>query len=161
MCGKLLWHSMQKVTIRFSDAYTLKLLLNNFQWILELEMWIPKQLSVFMSCGTVPIVLLCQEYFWSIWLMSNIWIYVASCVCSTGQPTSMAKMLTVDIACKLFNQIVSFLLCLTLAGSHKVSTKQNLLASFSCTLFNLSRRILKWCWSNLSWTSWYYFLNES
>ena len=40
---------------------------------------------------------------------------------------------------------------LTLAESHKVSRKQNLLSSFSVDEDEM------WCWSNLSWISWYCF----
>ena len=42
----------------------------------------------------------------------------------------------------------------------EVSTKQNILASFSSILFNQSWWILIWCWSNLNWISWYYFLSN-
>ena len=48
-------------------------------------------------------------------------------------------------------------LTLTLLGDHKDSTKWKLLASFSCTLFNLSGWNVIWCWSNSNWTSSYYF----
>ena len=40
---------------------------------------------------------------------------------------------------------------------HKISTKQNLLASFSCILFYPSGWNLLWCWSNSSCTFWYCF----
>ena len=48
-------------------------------------------------------------------------------------------------------------LTLTLAGDHKVSAKQNMLASFSHTLCNWSGWDWIWCWSIASWTSWCYF----
>ena len=48
-------------------------------------------------------------------------------------------------------------LALTLAGDHKISAKQNLLASFSPALFIWSGWTLMWCWSSSSWTSWDYF----
>ena len=49
--------------------------------------------------------------------MSIVWIYVMSCVQPTRQPTGQpvsctAKTLMLDIACKLFNQILSYLPCL-------------------------------------------------
>ena len=46
---------------------------------------------------------------------------------------------------------------LTLAGAHKVRAKQNLLASFSCTLFSLSGgNLIRW-WNSSSWSSWDFF----
>ena len=45
---------------------------------------------------------------------------------------------------------------LTLPGGHKVRVEQNLLGSCSLTLFNWSRSNLIWCWSNSSWTSWFF-----
>ena len=44
-----------------------------------------------------------------------------------------------------------------MGGGHKVSTKQNLLASFSYTLFNWSGWNLTLCWSSVSQTCWFYF----
>ena len=98
--------------------------------------------------------------------MSIKWIHVMSCIC----PAGMAKNLTLDITHKLFNQFVSYLLIgtidfyhfilisltLTLPLCHKVSAKQNLLASFSCTLLIWSGWNLMWCKSNSSWTVWDY-----
>ena len=52
---------------------------------------------------------------------------------------------------------------LELAWGSQISTKQNLLASFSHTLFSCSGLNLIWCWSSKIWTSWSYFwvrLNE-
>ena len=46
---------------------------------------------------------------------------------------------------------------LILVEGHMVSAKQNLLALFSSTLSSWPRWNLIWCWSNSSWTSWYYF----
>ena len=43
---------------------------------------------------------------------------------------------------------------LDLGWGHKISTKQNLLAPFSCTLVNWMEWNFVWWWSNLSWTSW-------
>ena len=48
---------------------------------------------------------------------------------------------------------IPYSVTLMLAGDHKVGGKQNLLASFSCTLFNWSGWNLMWCWSNSSWAS--------
>ena len=53
-----------------------------------------------------------------------------------------------------FYHFIPLSLTLTLPGGHKVSTKQNLLASFSRTLFVWSELKLMWWWSNSSWTSW-------
>ena len=70
---------------------------------------------------------------------------------------------------KLCNQIYSYLQCLLapdfnhlmlfsvtwiLGWGHKVSTKQNLLALFSFTLFNWSGWNLTWCWSSGPVQSW-------
>ena len=44
-----------------------------------------------------------------------------------------------------------------LGWESKGQHKQNLLASFSCTLFNWSGWNFICCWSNSSWTLWYYF----
>ena len=81
--------------------------------------------------------------------MSTLWIYIMSCVHPASQLAShlgMAKTFTLDITHKLFNQIFSCLpylqapltsnityhfIDLDLARGHKVSAKQNLLASFS------------------------------
>ena len=52
---------------------------------------------------------------------------------------------------------LSLTLTLTLPGGHMVSTKQNLLASFSPKLFVWSGWNLMWWWSNMSRTSWDYF----
>ena len=52
---------------------------------------------------------------------------------------------------------IPFSLALILPWGHKVSSKQNLLASFSHTLFNWSGLNFIWYWSNSRWTSWYYF----
>ena len=57
-----------------------------------------------------------------------------------------------------FYYLLPLSMTLTLAGSSKVSAKQNLLASFSGTLLNQSGWNLIWCWSGWSWTSWYYVL---
>ena len=106
--------------------------------------------------------------------VSNIWIYVMSCV----QPASWPAILrgrnfntghsmqtfqslffipamligTID-----FYHFLPLSLALTLPGSHKVSAKQNLLASFFCTLFSWSEWNEIWSWSNSSWTYWYCF----
>ena len=92
-------------------------------------------------------------------------IYVMSRVRSTGR----FACLTLDITCKLFNQFffiaamligtidfyhfVPLSLILILPGGHKVNAKQNLLSSFSQTLFIWSRWNLMWWWSHWSWTS--------
>ena len=95
--------------------------------------------------------------------MSIIWIYVMSCICQTGQPAVivarsfntgqqaqtfqpnffMPAMLidTID-----FYRFRPFSLTLTLAWGHKISTVQNLLASFSCTPFNWWGWNFIWCW---------------
>ena len=49
-----------------------------------------------------------------------------------------------------------FSLTLILAGGHKVSAKQNFLASFFHTCFNWSEWNLVWCWNSSSCTSWCY-----
>ena len=88
-------------------------------------------------------------------------------------PSCMAKTLTLDTTCKPFNQIFvipavlignldyyrfkPFSLTFTLPGGRKVNAKQNLLASFSCTLFNWSGWNLVWCWGKSSLASCYYF----
>ena len=67
-----------------------------------------------------------------------------------GQPSCAIETLTLDITCKLFNQVffipvmlidtincnhcVPLRLTFTLPGGHKVRVEQNLLASFSPTL---------------------------
>ena len=77
--------------------------------------------------------------------------------CSSGQPVGwqaimpscVATILTLDIMRKIvqpvaathvgtidFNHFIPPPMTLTLAGDHKVSSNQNLLASFSCTCFN-------------------------
>ena len=56
-----------------------------------------------------------------------------------------------------FYDCIPLLLTLTLPGAKKVSTKQNLLASFSRILLIWSGWNLVWRWSNSSWTSWDYF----
>ena len=48
-------------------------------------------------------------------------------------------------------------MALILAGGHEVSTKPNLLASFSHTPFSLMGWNLMYCSTNASWTSWDYF----
>ena len=92
---------------------------------------------------------------------------VHSCVRLSGWSASQpARCLT---WCKLFNQLffrhamlvdtidfshsIPLSLILTLAGGHKVSTKQNLLASLSHTLFNSSAWNVIVCWSKSSCTS--------
>ena len=50
----------------------------------------------------------------------------------------------------------SLSLTLTLTGGHNVSSEQNLLVSFSRTLFNWSGRSMIWCWSNWSLLSWHH-----
>ena len=106
--------------------------------------------------------------------MSMIWINVMSCVglASGWRPSCMARNLTLDITCKLFNQF--FHTChaykhhwlqpfyspftnLDIAWRSKDQCKENLMASFSRTLFNWSGWNFIWCWSKSSWTSWYYF----
>ena len=56
-----------------------------------------------------------------------------------------------------FYHFMSLSLALTLPGDHKISAKENLLASFSPALFIWSGWTLMWCWSSSSWTSWDYF----
>ena len=56
-----------------------------------------------------------------------------------------------------FNHFILLSLILTLPAGHKVIAKQNLLASFSTTLFIWSGWNLMLWWSNSSWTSWDYF----
>ena len=56
-----------------------------------------------------------------------------------------------------FYHFIPHSLTLTMAWSHKVSAKQNLLASFPPTLFNWWGWNMTCWWSNSSWTSWYYF----
>ena len=88
--------------------------------------------------------------------MSIIWIYVVSRVRLAGC-LDMAKDLTLDISQKLFNQtfipamlvgtidlyhFVLLSLSLTLSGGHKVSVKQNLLASFSHTFVTHSHKMV-------------------
>ena len=56
-----------------------------------------------------------------------------------------------------FYPFVVISLTLTLPRGHNVSTKQNLSASFSPTLFIWSGwNLMRW-WSNPGWTSWCYF----
>ena len=85
----------------------------------------------------------------------HVYIYVISCACPAGQPSCVTKTLTLDNTRKLFSQNVSILaklidtinfyhliplsVTLALAASHKVSAKQNLVASFSCIRFQLIR----------------------
>ena len=71
------------------------------------------------------------------------------------QPNFFIPAMLIDtIDCYHF---LPLLLTLALPGGHKVSGKQNLLASFSWILFIWSGWNLAQCWSNLSWTSWHYF----
>ena len=97
-------------------------------------------------------------------LLSFCWKFLAS-------PSCVSKTLMSDII-QLFNIFLSYLACfrhhwllpfellsltLTLPGSHRVSTKQNLLDSFSCTLFIWSEWNLMWWWSNSTRTTLDYF----
>ena len=83
--------------------------------------------------------------------MSNFWMHVIS-----RFTVLRGKTLTLDITHKLFYQFFSYLpylvigtidfyhlnrlsVTLTLAGGHKVSAKQNLLASFPHLFFNRSK----------------------
>ena len=77
----------------------------------------------------------------------------------------VAKTWMLDITRKLFNQIVHtchvyrhyWLLSFhATCGGHKVRAKQNLSASYFCTLFIWSGCILMRWWCNSSWTSWGY-----
>ena len=52
-----------------------------------------------------------------------------------------------------FDHFILILLTLTMAWGHKVSTKQNLLASFSHTLSIWVGWNVVWWWSNSNWTS--------
>ena len=116
-----------------------------------------------------------DAFFLSIWVTyESMWsvVFVGPAGRLVSQPSCMAKTLTLDITRKLFHQFFSYLpyllapvtyhytplfLTLTLPGGHKASAKQIILASFSHILFNWSGLNLMWCWSNSSWTSWYYF----
>ena len=69
--------------------------------------------------------------------MSNIWSCVLSCVCPASQPCSMAKTFQpkvfipdMHIGTIDFHHFIPLWQILMLTGVHKVSTKQNLLASF-------------------------------
>ena len=95
-----------------------------------------------------------------IWISKSFKLFFDPCKCHMdlrnesclyGRPSCMAKFLLLDMTCKLLNQIFSYvpyvqvqapfiplLLTLTLPGGHKVSSKQNLLASFSPTLIVIS-----------------------
>ena len=121
-------------------------------------------------------------WFWFGWLvfryfvliyMSNIRIYVISCVHQSGGWLSyVAKTLTLDMTHKLitnffhthamltdtvdFYHFMHLSVTLTSAGGHKVGGKQNLLASFSWTLFNYSEWNMIWHWRNSFWVSWHY-----
>ena len=66
-------------------------------------------------------------------------------------------MLAMLIGTTDFYHLIPFSVTSTLAEGHEVSVKQNLLASFSSTLFDWQDEI--WCGvkSNSSWTSWYFF----
>ena len=55
------------------------------------------------------------------------------------------------------NHFILFSLTLTMGGDQKVSRKQNLLASFSYTLFIWSGWNVMWWGSNSRWTPWDYF----
>ena len=59
-----------------------------------------------------------------------------------------------------FYHIRPLSLTLTLAGGHKVSTKQNLLALFSHALFNWFGWNLIWCWSNFKLNTLILLLSE-
>ena len=115
---------------------------------------------------------------WISWCVLSTWI----CVVNPGSmkwivfmlptivcPCCMAKTLIMNILHRLFNYILPYLSgletplklpfyttfnALDVAQGHKVSSKQNLLASFSCTLFNWSGLNLMWRWSLSYWTSW-------
>ena len=90
-----------------------------------------------------------------------------------GQSTCLAKTFILDIACKPFNKmffihatfiatidiyhLLPLSVTLILAGCHTVSTKQNLLASFSHAVLKRMGWNLIWRWSNSSWTPWNHF----
>ena len=65
--------------------------------------------------------------------ISIIWIYVMSHVCPASCPSCEAKTFT--LASLTSTILIQLPLTYTLPGGHKVSAKQNLLASFSCMLF--------------------------
>ena len=71
------------------------------------------------------------------------------------------KLQTLNIACKLFNHwllpLYTTFIDFHLAWGHKVKANQNLLASFSHTLFNWPGWNFIWHWSNSSWTIQYCF----
>ena len=88
--------------------------------------------------------------------------YLGSCL------SFLAKTLSFNITCKLSTKFchtchacrhhclfhfIPLSLTVTLHGGYKVSTKQNLLASFSHTLFIRSGWNLMWLWNNLTWIS--------
>ena len=99
--------------------------------------------------------------------MNNMLIYVVSCVC----PASCTKNFIIGHYLQTIQPIFfhachacrhhwllpfrQLSLTLTLPGGHKVSSDQNVLASFSGTLFSWSGWNLTLCWSKSSWTSWY------
>ena len=120
-----------------------------------------------------------SDVLWFLIHVTNIWMYVISPVYKAGwlgirpsvHPSCIAKTVRLDIMRKLFNHnfhpchtyrhrwLLSFAplsVTLTLAEDHKISAKENLLVWFSRTLFNWSGRNLICCWSDSSWTSWYY-----
>ena len=109
--------------------------------------------------------------------VSIIWIYVMSLVHLSDQ---MARWLTwhgknfnvghytqtfqpnfftpaIHIGNIDFYHFIPLSLTLTLCGGHKVNTVQNLLASFSHTLFSWSWWNFMWHWSSSSWTIRYRF----
>ena len=85
--------------------------------------------------------------------MSNTWINVVSCDCPVGQSLSICNGKNSNIGQCVANTLTKYFIpamlmhtfdlyqflpfpqTLTLAGGHKLSGKQNLLASFSHTLF--------------------------
>ena len=108
--------------------------------------------------------------------MSVIWLCVMSCVWWAGQLachfawqklkcwTLYTKTVqpTFFIPAMLVGSIDLYYfvppsLTLTMSGGHKVSAKENLLVSFSCTLFIGSGWNLIWWWGNWSWASWDYW----
>ena len=106
------------------------------------------------------------DTFWSIWVT---WVYVLIIrlailsgrnfnighYTQTFQPNFFIPAMLIGTTD--FYHIILLSVTLTLAWGCKVSTKQNLLASFSRTLCNWSGWNLVWCWSSSSWKPWCYY----
>ena len=102
---------------------------------------------------------LCSESCLSGWLAGLSVLYGKNCDIGHYMKTVQPNLFIVSMLIGTidFCHLIPLLLTWTLPGGHKISTKQNLLASFSHTLFIWWGWNWMWWWSNSGWTSWDYF----